>query len=443
MMKVGGKGSFMLCGGVEVEAKGQNLERFLNISAKRTLRIESVNAVEQPEQEEAHIRFFTSPKDFKNMKDVAHKTGVRLRIIGRHGLPFFLHRNRRRKLLVSGIGFFFLFLYIVSFFIWDISFEGNHRFTDNMLNGYLKTVPIYYGMRKSEISCEELEAGIRNYFTEITWVSAEIQGTRLTIRVKENEALLEPVKMDVSPCDLIAEKAGQITEVVIRNGFSQVKIGDNVESGALLVDGTVPIYDDAETLVASHEIHADAEVYAKTVHTIKRDIDDSRTIKARTGHVRHGLYFRVFGYPFYLLFPAYGNGQWELLMEQKQVKILENFYLPVHIGKITAYEYEEYERFYTKAEIEMICEEYIQEYMEKLSEKGIQILGSDGKIEHSESGWQIEGTITVIEDIAVEIPVAAETEAESDAETESEAEAEPETETGSEAETKSGKSEEN
>lgn len=43
--------------------------------------------------------------------------------------------------------------------------------------------------------------------------------------------------------------------------------------------------------------------------------------------------------------------------------------------------------------------------MEKLMEKGIQIIGNDGKIEKSESGWQIQGTLTVIEDIASEMPV--------------------------------------
>ena len=186
MMRVGNHRSFLLRGGVEVEAKGQKIERFLNISAQRRLQIEFISSAEQPEQKEAHICFLTNPKDFKGMKDVAHKTGVRLRIIGRHGLPFFLHRNRKRKLLVMGIGFFFLFLYLVSFYIWDISFEGNHRFTDDMLNEYLKTIPVYYGMRKSKISCDELEAGIRNYFTEITWVSAEIKGTMLTIQLKEN-----------------------------------------------------------------------------------------------------------------------------------------------------------------------------------------------------------------------------------------------------------------
>ena len=105
---------YLLEGRVKVEVKGHNIERFLNISSKRGLLIEQLS----------QTHFLTSPKDFKKMKDVARKTDVHLRIKGRRGLPFFLYRNRKRKLLGIGVGTFFLVLYLSSFFIWDISFES-------------------------------------------------------------------------------------------------------------------------------------------------------------------------------------------------------------------------------------------------------------------------------------------------------------------------------
>ena len=194
------------------------------------------------------------------MKPVARKAGVRLRIGGKYGLPFFLYRNRGRQLFAAGVVSFFLTLYALYFFIWDISFEGNHLFTDEMLLHYMETLPVACGMRKAEISCENLEWNIRNAFTEITWVSAEISGTRLTVRVKENEAVLTPPEKDDTPCDLTAVSGGEIVRTVVRSGICRVRAGDIVEEGQLLVDGTIPIYDDAETLVNSHEIHADAEI---------------------------------------------------------------------------------------------------------------------------------------------------------------------------------------
>jgi len=383
---------YLIEGRVKVEMTGHNKERFLNISSKRELLIEQVD----------QTHFLTSPKDFKKMKDVARKTGVRLRVRGRQGLPFFLYRNRKRKLLGIGAGVFLMLLYFSSFFIWDISYEGNRRFTDDMLFRYLETVPVYYGMRKANISCEELEAGIRNAFAEITWVSAEIKGTRLIIRIRENEVMMEPEVPDEAPCDLVAERGGTIKEIIVRKGISNVKIGDVVEKGTLLVDGTIPIYDDSEILVNSHEIHADADIYAETVHSFKKKIPLSRTEKVRTRFVRKGGYIRILENPFYLILPSGGEHLWEIVMEQNQVHLLEDFYLPIYYGGICAYEYDEYERYYTQEEVEAIGKEYLQEYEEKLSEKGIQILGSDGKIEFNESGWTFTGTMTVIENIAAE-----------------------------------------
>ena len=175
----------LLQGGVHVAVNGIARERFLNIAVQRELTLREVK-----EEKDGVITFWTTPGDFKKMKTIAKKAGVRLRIRSRTGLPFFLYKNRKRKLLAGGVGSFFLLIYILSFFIWDISFEGNHRFTDEMLLHYMETIPVVYGRKKSQVSCDEIESGIRNQFTEITWVSAEIKGTRLVVHVKENEVCI-------------------------------------------------------------------------------------------------------------------------------------------------------------------------------------------------------------------------------------------------------------
>lgn len=382
----------LLEGRVKVEIKGHDIERFLNISSKRNLLIEQVY----------QNQFLTTPHDFKEMKTVARKTKVRLKVKGRQGLPFFLFQNRKRKLLCIGLMMFAFILFASSFYIWDISFIGNRRFTDDILSKYLESLSVHAGRKKSDIKCEDLEAEIRNTFSEITWVSVEIRGTRLIVNVKENEALTEIAELEKSPCDLVAGKRGIIKEVIVRNGFSCVKVGDIVEQGALLVDGTIPILDDAGNTVFLHETHADAEIIAETKHELVKKLALSRVEKVRTGEKRSGLYTRIFGYTIYLLPPSCSKLFWEFVIDQSQLCLLRNFYLPVYWGAVDAYEYGEYERFYTKEEVEKIGQRYLQEYKEKLSEKGVQILGNDGKIEGNESGWTITETLTVMENIAVE-----------------------------------------
>ena len=384
--------SRVLEGRVKVKMDGQNIERFLNISSKRDLLIEQLD----------QSCFFTTTNDFKEMKAVARKTGVHLKITGRQGLPFFLYRNRKRKLLGIGATLFFVLLLVSSFYIWDISFVGNYRFTNDMLLEYLDTIEIHNGLKKSEIYCEELEAGIRNAFSDITWVSAEIRGTRLIIRIKENEERIEKQSLEELPCDLVAGRDGLVKEIVVRNGFSKVKVGDAVEEGSLLVDGTIPILDDAGNLVTEHKIHADADIIAETMYEFSKELALSRMEKVSTGNVRRGVYLRIFGYSIYLVMPSFSDSLWEFIMEQKQTCLLRDFCLPIYVGTINAYEYVEYERFYTETEVHQIREQYLTEYKEKLSEKGVQILGNNGKIEGNESGWIVTERLTVMENIAVE-----------------------------------------
>ena len=401
-----GSVTFFLRGGVRVEITGTDNERFFNIVANRNLMIRDISGIGDPKDcgRNAGAFFWTTPEDFKKMKPVAKKAGVRLKIRGRYGLPFFLYRNRHRELLAAGVLAFFLILYVMSIYIWDISFEGNRRFTDEMLLHYMESRPVTCGMRKGKISCEALESGIRSRFPEITWVSAEIKGTRLTVRVKENEALSAPIVKETSPCDLAAAKAGTVVRIVMRSGIALVKEGDQVAEGDLLVDGTIPIYDDSETLVNSHEIRADADIYASTVHVIRKTLPLTETVRARTGKVRYGILVEGFGHVLSWQLPFPQAEFAETVTKRYQLKLFRNFYLPVFVGISEAYEYVPYERTYTEADAANACESYLREYEEKLSEKGVQILGNNGKIEQSESGWQITGTLTAVEDIAKEVP---------------------------------------
>ena len=84
---------FFFCGGVKARMRGYHKERFFNIAAQRKLMVCEISE----ETKEEGITFWTTIKDFKRMKPVARKAGVRLRIGGKYGLPFFLYRNRSYK----------------------------------------------------------------------------------------------------------------------------------------------------------------------------------------------------------------------------------------------------------------------------------------------------------------------------------------------------------
>ena len=77
----------------------------------------------------------------------------------------------------------------MTLFIWDIEFEGNYRYTDDNLRVSLEKQEIRCGILKGKIDCGELEAFLRTDLPEVTWVSVSITGTRLFVRIRENEVL--------------------------------------------------------------------------------------------------------------------------------------------------------------------------------------------------------------------------------------------------------------
>ena len=416
-------------GSVKVRIDGRGMERFFNIAAQRGIVIEKIETKEIPAAEydgnrhdryDNHVEkkelekedkkqgktvcFEISPRNFKRLKPIARKTDVRLRITEKHGFPFWLILGRRRSLWAGALAFFLL-IYLSSFYVWDISFDGNHRFTDEMLLHFMDTIPVQCGMRKKEISCGDLEKQIRNAFPEIGWVSAELTGTRLTVHVRENGILKAETGSD-APCELTAGSDGTVIKIIVRNGIVRVKAGDEVKTGDVLVSGKLPIYDDSETLVKTNLVHADAEVYAETTRTVTWKIPVVEEIRAGTGKKRMGVFFKFLDTEFCFLMPDLKKeSSWELFMEESQLRFSKNFYLPVYGGILAAREYIPYEKVLTKSEVSDSADRYLNEYMQNLTEKGIQILGSDVKIERSESHWKIHGTLTVVEDIAKESPI--------------------------------------
>lgn len=380
-------------GYLRVRLNGFSPERFLNLCMNNQVDIWDLR------WQEGGYRFFITLKDFRRVRPLVHKSHVRLRIEGRFGLPFFLYRNRRRKLYAAGACCFFLVLIVMSQFIWNISLEGNYRFTDDMLLHYLDSMDIRYGTASRGIDCDALEESIRSRYPEILWVSARISGTRLMIRVKENDVIGTVPEKDESPRDLVAEKAGRITKIMVRRGKAQVDVGDEVEPGQVLVSGTVPIYNDSEELVNRQLVRADADILAVTGWSYREDIDRFTVQRSYSGHVRRGLRLRIGKAVFLWMMPAFGDTSWEITQENHQAAVLKDFYLPVWYDLVTAREYETYERVLTEGELEQKKEQINQKNMQNFLEKDIQILGNDVKILDKNGRWEVQGEFVLEEPI--------------------------------------------
>lgn len=386
-------------------------ERFFNICSGRDIEIWDVVCHKNK------YEFYMTIEGFKNAKSLVRKAGVRLKIMKKLGLPFFLYRNRKRKLSFAGFLLFFFMLYTMSLFIWDIEIYGNTRYSRDTLMNFLESQNISYGIMAKNIHCEAIEEALRMEFSEITWVSAQVSGTRLLVKIKENEVLSAIPEKDTNPCDIVAEKPGVITSMIVRSGTPVVKPGDTVEKGQVLVSGILTVTDDSESLVAEHPVHADAVIWGKTSSSFKSSFPTWKTVESYTGKRKNGLFLKAFHYSFTLLPPTINipginkaglneKRPWKFTMEEKQGHLFDNFYLPFYWGKITGKEYEIYERPYTQEEKEELKEAVNSLFLEKLNEKGVQIMGNNVRIQESGGKITVICTAETEENIGISRPLS-------------------------------------
>lgn len=383
-----------LQGFMVIKLTGYSPERFLNLCKSNAILLWDLVY-----QDGGYV-FCMTLGGFLKVRPLVRKSKVRLRIQKRVGLPFFLRRNRKRVGFGAGFCLFFLLLHILSLFVWDIQVEGNRKFTDEMIVDHLKEKGIFCGMQKAQVDCEQLEMDLRNDFPEIAWSAARISGTRLLISVKENEVSSRVPKRDATPCDLVAEKPGIVCRIVVRQGKAQVKVGDIVDAGQVLVRGTIQVLDDSEQVKAVRSVHADADVLAYTEYPVSTSFSKLATVEVETGRQRKGLFVKAGRFQAVLLLPTKEGEEWVYRMEEQQARLFTDLFLPFYWGKIQGKEVARYERFYTEEELAQVSEGVYQEFVKNLSEKGVQIIENNVKIQEDGSVCRMTGSILAMEPIA-------------------------------------------
>ncbi len=272
-----------LRGWVTVEASGFSLERFLNMAAYHGVYIWDVVRTE------TGVRLCVSAKGFKMLKDSMRKTKSKLKITGKHGLPFMLFKYRHRKILIGGVIFFIAALYALSSFVWRVEVAGAERIKTEAIIDFCKTQGMYTGAYKGNFKAKEIVAALRKNFPDIGWADVHIRGTRALISLTETIPK-KPVIDRKTPCDIVATKDGLITAIVTGAGKPLVKRGDVVKQGEVLVSGTVPLDVTAGGQVPEKTyVHAYAEVWARRYTSIKFSVplvydEKEYTGRKKTGH---------------------------------------------------------------------------------------------------------------------------------------------------------------
>ncbi len=174
--------------------------------------------------------------DFFRIRPLARRSRTRVEAVGHAGFPFALKRVRRRKMLVVGAVLFFVLLNALSARIWFVDVTGNKDMAGARIAAVAAVHGLKPGIAKDGVDLKRLEKEMLLALPELAWVGVNLTGTRALIEVVEKTL---PKAEDKSPAHVVADKDGVITEIIAIAGQANVKKGDTVKRGDLLIKGFV------------------------------------------------------------------------------------------------------------------------------------------------------------------------------------------------------------
>lgn len=316
-------------GSVTIRAEGLFLERFLNICMHRGILLRDVKR-----RGENAIDARISIQGFREIRPIARKTRTRVRLCRRYGLPFQLHRFRKRRFALSGVFLFIAVLWYLSTHIMGIDIIGCERLTCAEIEQGLKAAGVYRGAAVRKIEPKSVQNKMMTAFDDIAWIGVNIKGSKAYIEVKERLDTKRVENADV-PCNLIACRDGIIKLLEVKAGQTAVKVNDMVEKGDLLVSGVID-----STKEGIRYAHSFGEVYADTEYQKSGTYPLEYVEKIYTGKEKSRFTVSAYGKELPLYFKSGSPFEYSDKTETKtEYNLLGKKLLPIAIGKESYKEY--------------------------------------------------------------------------------------------------------
>ncbi len=218
-----------LTGYVRVEAQGGYPERFLNAAAAQDIPVWDASR-------QGISLFVSCPASaYRRLRPAARRSGVRMRVKKRRGLPFLLRPLRLRWGLAAGAVMALVLLQILSSRIWVITVTGNDAVTTGEILQVLEPLGIRQGASFSRVDIPRVQLTALQQMPELIWLTVNQKGSTVEVQVRERQPSL-PVE-DNAPANVVAKEDGVILKLDVTDGQAMVKEGDAVTKGTLLISG--------------------------------------------------------------------------------------------------------------------------------------------------------------------------------------------------------------
>lgn len=243
-----------ITGYVCFNATGGFPERFINLCKARNIRIWNLTIGEK------NLSGYVRSKDYFHLRSIAKTSGMGLRAKEKHGLVFFLNRNKNRIGLLISAAFFSVLLFVLSMFIWSVDVTGNENISSAQILSVVNSLGLKVGSFAPSVNAQEIAQSTLNELNgEIMWAAINIEGSRAVVEVRDYIERNDDETYG-DPCNVVADFDGLLISVEVHSGKKANFEGNGVKKGDIIISGILEdryfashFYESRGVITALHE----------------------------------------------------------------------------------------------------------------------------------------------------------------------------------------------
>ena len=375
-------------GYLRIVVEGYYIERFMNICRNKNYMMWNIK-----KNNDIKLVLNVEIKNFKEICKIARKTQCKVKIKAKRGLPFLLNKYKKRKLFALFLILILSVVFFSSHFVWNIEIVEENGLTIENIAEDIHEAGLRIGELKTNIDTKEIINKVRLERDDVAWMGIELKGTNAIVRLVKADEKPDMIDED-EYCNIVSDKNGVITKINAQDGTANVKVGDTVSDGEVLINGWME-----GKYTGIRYVHAKGEIEARVWYTMNKTIEYKTTEKQYTGNVETSYGIKINN--FEINFPK-GVSKfkfYDTIETENKIKLFSNFYLPISVIKMTEQEYEEVEKIYSVEEAKNLGIQEIEKELESQIENKENIVNKNINTYENENSIDIYVTYEVLENI--------------------------------------------
>lgn len=277
-----------LFGWVYFEAEGGFPERLLNLAARDEIGLWGVR------RKGIVLKACCPVREYRRLRSPARRSGMRIHIAEKHGLPFIIHRYQARAGVAAGLAVFIFILQMFSGRIWVVKVRGNEKLSSEQILSVMEGYGVREGADLSKLDIPGLQLMALKALPDLGWCTVNLNGSVAYVDVAERIPTPELPKT-APPSNIKASCDGRIVSVEAYSGQAVVQKGDAVAKGMLLVSGVI------DTKIGPILKRSQARVLAETTKKLEVSVPLREICTLPSGRVidRTSLHLFTLNIPLY------------------------------------------------------------------------------------------------------------------------------------------------